>query len=82
MTTFAAPKDQLLELEDRTRHAWGLYREHLTDLDGIAYLEAERAEWEHLQTDLAQIAVERERLSRRRTDGVHDADDDEAGPPG
>ena len=82
MTTFAVPQDQLLALEDRTRHAWSEYREHLTDLDGVAYLEAERAEWEHLQTDLRQIAAERTQLTRGRTDGVHDVDEEDEGPPG
>ncbi len=50
---------RLAELELRARHAWGTYRENLVDLDGIAYDEAERAEWEHLQTDLREIAGER-----------------------
>ena len=60
MTTFAAhagPK--LVELEERARRAWGSYRENLVDLDGIAYDQAERAEWEHLQTELRDIATER-----------------------
>lgn len=47
---------RLAELEERLRLAWGSYRENLVDLDGLAYDEAERAEWEHLQTELREIA--------------------------
>ncbi len=47
------------DLEERARGAWGSYRENLVDLDGIAYDEAERAEWEYLQTELREIAAER-----------------------
>lgn len=70
MTTFATDAHpELAELEARLREAWARYREHLVDLDGIAYLEAERAEWEHLQTELREIAAARsttptERVSR------------------
>ncbi len=60
MTTFATHEgSELTELEERVRRAWGSYRENLVDLDGIAYDQAERAEWEHLQTDLRAIAAER-----------------------
>ncbi|MBA2348444.1 MAG: hypothetical protein H0V81_09125 [Solirubrobacterales bacterium] len=63
MTTFAAADHpELLALEARLKAAWGRYREHLVDLDGIAYREAERAEWEHLQTDLQEIAQARSAL--------------------
>ncbi len=60
MSTFAddVPR-RLTELEERTRRAWGLYRENLSDLDGVAYDHAERAEWGHLQTELREIAAER-----------------------
>lgn len=61
MTTFAPDAHPTLtELEDQLRQAWGRYREHLVDLDGVAYAEAERAEWEHLQTELHEIAAARE----------------------
>lgn len=46
-------------LDDRARRVWALYRENLVDLDGVAYDEAERAEWEYLQTELREIAAER-----------------------
>ena len=60
MSTFAddVPR-RLTELEERTRVAWGLYRENLSDLDGAAYDHAERAEWGHLQTELREIAAAR-----------------------
>lgn len=55
--THAATK--LTELDERARFAWAAYRENLVELDGVAYDEAERAEWEDLQTDLREIAAER-----------------------
>ena len=66
MSTFAddVPR-RLTELEERTRRAWGLYRENLSDLDGVAYDHAERAEWGHLQTELREIAAERAQVKQR-----------------
>jgi len=63
VSTFAddVPR-RLTELEERTRRAWGLYRENLSLLDGVAYDHAERAEWGHLQTELREIAAERSRV--------------------
>lgn len=55
----SAIHEPIHELEERARRAWGSYRENLVDLDGVAYEHAERAEWEHLQTELREIAVER-----------------------
>jgi hypothetical protein len=55
---------RLSELEERTRRAWGLYRENLSDLDGVAYDHAERAEWGHLQTELREIATERAQVKQ------------------
>lgn len=49
------PNAELTALEARVREAWGLYRENLSELDGIAYDEAEKAEWEHLQDELKEI---------------------------
>ena len=65
MSTFAddVPR-RLTELEERTRRAWGLYRENLSDLDGVAYDHAERAEWGHLQTELREIAAARAQVKR------------------
>lgn len=60
MTTSAThPGTRLEQLDERARVAWGTYREHLVDLDGVAYDHAERAEWEHLQEELRGIAAER-----------------------
>ena len=42
----------------RIRAAWASYRENLVALDGTAYDHAERAEWEHLQHELREIAAE------------------------
>ncbi len=64
------PKPRLDELDERVRTSWGLYRENLAELDGIAYLEAERAEWEHLQAELEEIALERRELKARADAGV------------
>ncbi len=66
MSTFAddVPR-RLTELEERTRRAWGLYRENLSELDGVAYDHAERAEWGHLQTELREIAAERAQVKNR-----------------
>jgi hypothetical protein len=62
MTTFATHEgSRLAELEARARRAWGMYRDNLVELDGVAYDAAERAEWEHLQTELREIAEERAR---------------------
>jgi hypothetical protein len=60
VTTAATPEHQSRShLDSRVRHAWATYREHLVDLDGVAYDLAERAEWEHLQVELREIATER-----------------------
>lgn len=59
MTTPDQDHQELTALETRVREAWGLYRENLSELDGIAYDEAEKAEWEHLQTELREITDER-----------------------
>jgi hypothetical protein len=59
MTT-AAPHDVTHSASDeRIRRAWASYRENLVDLDGVAYVESERAEWEYLQAELREIATER-----------------------
>ena len=65
MSTADDVPTRLSELEDRTRRAWGLYRENLSELDGAAYDHAERAEWGHLQTELREIAAERADVKRQ-----------------
>jgi hypothetical protein len=60
MTTSATHEgSRLADLDERARRAWGSYRENLVDLDGIAYDEAETAEWEYLQVELREVAAER-----------------------
>jgi hypothetical protein len=56
MTTYA-PHDATLD--ERTRKAWGAYRDELADLTGKAYDEAESAAWERLQETLRDIAEDR-----------------------
>ena len=64
MTT-ATPEDLTRSgLDERVRRAWTTYREHLVPLDGAAYLEAEHAEWEHLQVELREIAEARAEMMR------------------
>ncbi len=59
MTT-ATPEDLAHSGADaQTRQAWATYRENLVELDGVAYDEAERSEWEHLQTELREITAAR-----------------------
>lgn len=59
MSTATHEGSTLAELEERARRAWAAYRENLVDLDGVAYDESERAEWEYLQTELREIAAAR-----------------------
>jgi hypothetical protein len=59
MTTYA-PHDPTLD--ERTRKAWGDYRDQLADLSGKAYDEAEAAAWEHLQETLRDIEGDRAAL--------------------
>jgi hypothetical protein len=59
MTTYA-PNDATLD--ERTRKAWGDYRDQLADLSGKAYDEAETAAWEHLQETLRDIEGDRAAL--------------------
>lgn len=56
MTTYA-PHDATLD--ERTRKAWGAYRDELADLTGKAYDEAENAAWERLQETLHEIEEDR-----------------------
>lgn len=56
MTTYA-PNDATLD--ERTRKAWGAYRDELADLSGKAYDEAESPAWERLQETLRDIEDDR-----------------------
>jgi hypothetical protein len=59
MTTYA-PNDATLD--ERTRKAWGAYRDELADLSGKAYDEAESPAWERLQETLRDIEDDRAAL--------------------
>jgi hypothetical protein len=67
MTTYA-PHDATLD--ERTRKAWGAYRDELADLSGKAYDEAETTAWERLQETLGDIAEDRAAL-HTGGDGEH-----------
>jgi signal transduction histidine kinase len=62
MTTSAADRDQLREIDARTRSAWEDYRASISELDGSAYEETEPMSWDRLQQALHELADERERL--------------------
>jgi len=66
MTTFT-PHDSTLD--ERTRKAWGAYRDALLELDGRAYDAAEGESWDRLQEALRDIEADRAAL---HTDGDHD----------
>jgi len=72
MTTSAADRDQLLELEERTRSAWEDYRSSVSDLAGPEYDETEPVSWERLQQALHEVSDERERLVGVGTSGSSD----------
>jgi phosphoglycolate phosphatase-like HAD superfamily hydrolase len=57
-------------LDERTRKAWGAYREAIVELEGRAYETAETEAWERLQELLRDIETDRAAL---HTDAAHDA---------
>jgi hypothetical protein len=57
-------------LDERTRKAWGAYREAIADLQGRAYDAAEAESWDRLQEALNDIDADRAAL---HTGGAHDA---------
>jgi hypothetical protein len=57
-------------LDERTRKAWGTYREEIVELQGRAYDAAESESWDRLQELLRDIENDRAAL---HTDGAHDA---------
>lgn len=59
MTTIAADRDKLRELDEDTRRAWARYAERTSALDGADYDQAELESWTVLQGEL-------KRLERRR----------------
>lgn len=67
MTTYA-PHDATLD--ERTRKAWGAYRDELAELNGKAYDEAESPAWDRLQETLRDIEEDRAAL-HTGGDGEH-----------
>ncbi|MCW3014538.1 MAG: hypothetical protein JWO02_1630 [Solirubrobacterales bacterium] len=59
MTTFATDESAGLTLDDRERAAWAQYADTLRTLGTVAYAQAEPPAWEHLQEELAEIALAR-----------------------
>jgi hypothetical protein len=63
----AAPRSEealtLEEIDERTLHAWTVYRDSLRELSGREYDEAERRSWERLQRKLRQLEQRRADLS-------------------
>jgi hypothetical protein len=63
MTTFITdPKQQLADIELRTRQAWDSYNETLRGLSGKDYEETEDRSWDRLQKTLRQLEDERQLL--------------------
>jgi hypothetical protein len=68
MTTFAPRRHDRLTreaLDERTRQAWGAYRDSLAELTGQEYEDAEHRRWHLLQRELAKIEAERAELDGR-----------------
>jgi hypothetical protein len=63
MTSVAPDTDQLQELDAETRQAWATYREHLRELTGHDYEQAESESWEALQAELRRLEKERESIA-------------------
>jgi hypothetical protein len=62
----AAPRSEpvltLDEIDERTLHAWTVYRDSLRELTGREYDEAEHRSWERLQRKLGQLEQRRAEL--------------------
>jgi hypothetical protein len=63
MTTVAPNGSSSEELDGLARDAWSTYAEHLRELAGADYDEAERREWDALQDVLADIEARRGALA-------------------
>jgi hypothetical protein len=59
VTTFATDETTGPALDDRERAAWAQYADTLRTLGEAAYAAAEPPAWEHLQEELAEIALAR-----------------------
>jgi hypothetical protein len=65
VTTIAADKEKLRELDADTRRVWGEYTERVRDLSGAEYERAEHESWDQLQRELAALERRRRSLERR-----------------
>lgn len=61
MTSTATDAEQLREIDEDIRRAWSTYREHLRELSGPAYEDAENECWDELQDEL-RVLERRRRL--------------------
>jgi hypothetical protein len=59
VTTFATDETAGPALDDRERAAWAQYADTLRTLGDAAYAAAEPPAWDHLQEELAEIALAR-----------------------
>jgi hypothetical protein len=59
VTTFATDETAGPALDDRERAAWAQYADTLRTLGEAAYAAAEPPAWDHLQEELAEIALAR-----------------------
>jgi hypothetical protein len=65
VTTIAADKEKLRELDADTRRVWVEYTERVRDLSGEEYERAEHESWEQLQQELTTLEGRRQSLERR-----------------
>ncbi len=63
MTSIAPDKEQLQQLDEGTREAWGAYTERVRELIGAEYERVESESWDELQSELRRIQLERESLT-------------------
>ena len=62
--TAIAHDDQLRELDDDMRRAWGAYSEGLRELSGDEYERAEHESWAKLQSELRRLERRRRTLTQ------------------
>ncbi len=64
MSTTACRTDELRQLDDDERQAWGSYRETLRELTGEEYELAENESWRQLQRKLRGVERRRRTLAQ------------------
>jgi hypothetical protein len=67
VTAIAPDTDELRELDEGTRRAWGDYSARLRDLTGEEYEHAERESWAKLQSELRRLERRRATLTQTST---------------